>query len=177
MQLLFPVAFRRLLNEIESTEPLIQLYDLGIQYDVTTQASLETRRYAKNNEPITYLGNTYAPIPLEIGDVSEGSTSSPATNVTATLGNIDSTIADLCEQFWIPVVSEQRLWVVTMYLVKPSDPDLTPVATGLRFQVDGISVNYASARFTLSQLNPAQTLQTPGRMYSRRHGFPIPGRP
>lgn len=144
---------------------------MPILIELSIPAETIFERYALNNEPVTFNSQVYQPMGASISGLTEGSVNDPA-EITITVVNANNTAMGLIVNYWRSVVSPE--WIVRLWKVPFSNPDLVAYADAFLFRVVGWEASSSNpfVTFELAPMHLATQKLFPNRSYTTSGGFP-----
>lgn len=142
---------------------------LLIQFRTADGSSIfGSRAVTNHNESITFNSIQFNPYPFKLGTIEHNS-ASEIRRLTLSTANIDQAVTALLEEYWTSVIDP--VWVITIWVVNTSNPELTPVNSNDKFVVMSARTDFFNVTFECQYEALSLKKIVPSRRYTRSSGF------
>jgi hypothetical protein len=125
-------------------------------------------RLANYDQDIVFHGLPFLRASFDVDSVEETTTAS-LVHVRVTIGNVDQGMQSLLENYWAAVADPQ--WLVTMWTIDVTNPDLTPFSAGEVYSIVNIPTDLVTAQPDMIVEGLTLSRIVPRRRYTKSSGF------
>ena len=151
-------------NRLNSDHPIGFLGELDL-----TNVGGPVLRYVNERENVVFQSQTYTSTPFLVQEFGHGTIESPKT-LEVVVGNGNLLVSSLKEQFWRGQL--HPLWLVRLWLVDMTNPDMTPASQHATLRVMGIEITDVVGQLRLADDVVSTTRHARMRRFTPRDGFP-----